>query len=405
MNLPYFISKRISGESQGTFSQSINKVATVSIAVGIASLLLSFTILGGFQDKISEKIFSFSGHLNVTKYTLSTSFEENALKVTDSVIMVLDQQDYVTKYQSIAYKAGLLKANNEVQGVIFKGVDSSFDTAFFKQNIVTGKFPDFNKQGYSLEVTLSRKISDYLNVSTGDDVLIFFVQNPPRYRKLKVSAIYETGLEDFDEKIIFGDLDLVRRLNDWDQNEVGGIEVFIKNPDNILEAQTLLFDNLPIDYYVENVVEKYLQIFDWLELLNRNVAILLVLILFVSSFSMISIVLILILERTQMIGMLKAMGSPDKLIRKIFFTLGVRLILKGLFWGNLVGLGVAVIQYYFKVIPLDQVNYYMSYVPVKFDWFIIVGLNLITAIVISLSLYIPVVIISKISPIKSIRFD
>jgi len=405
LNLPYFISKRISGESQGTFSQSINKVATVSIAVGIASLLLSFTILGGFQDKISEKIFSFSGHLNVTKYTLSTSFEENALTVTDSVLMVLDQQDYVTKYQSIAYKAGLLKANNEVQGVIFKGVDSSFDTAFFKHNIVAGKFPDFHKQGYSLEVALSRKISNYLNVSTGDDILIFFVQTPPRYRKLKVSAIYETGLEDFDEKIIIGDLDLVRRLNDWDLNEVGGIEVFIKNPDNILEAQTLLFDNLPIDYYVENVVEKYLQIFDWLELLNRNVAILLVLILFVSSFSMISIVLILILERTQMIGMLKAMGSPDKLIRKIFFTLGVRLILKGLFWGNLVGLGVAVIQYYFRVIPLDQVNYYMSYVPVKFDWFIIVGLNLITAIVISLSLYIPVVIISKISPIKSIRFD
>jgi lipoprotein-releasing system permease protein len=405
LNLPFFISRRITRQAEGTFSQSINKVAIISIAVGISSLLLSFIILGGFQDKIREKIFSFSGQLLITQYSLSSSFEDNSIVLDDTVKDVLAGEEYIRRWQSYAYKAGLLKTDEEVQGVIIKGIDDTFDTAYFASNIKSGKLPTSNQKGYSTEVALSSKIASYLGLEVGDEVLVFFVQNPPRYRNLQVTGIYETGLEEFDEKIVLGDINLVRRINGWSKDEIGGIEVFLNDDIDSYEAQTKLFNALPSDLYVKNVIDQYLQIFDWLSLLNRNVVILLVLILFVACFSMISIVLILIMERTQLIGMLKAMGSTNQLIRRIFVVLGVRLIIRGLFWGNLLGLGLAALQHYFQLIPLDPVNYYMSYVPVKFDWFIIIMLNLITTVIIGLTLWIPVLIISRIQPIRSIRFD
>lgn len=405
MNLPFFISRRITRQAEGTFSQSINKVAVISIAVGILSLLLSFVILGGFRDKIREKIFSFSGQLLITQYSLSSSFEDNSLVLDDTLREVLNREPYVRRWQPYAYKAGLLKTDQEVQGVIIKGIDHSFDTAYFAGNVKSGRLPRSNPDGYSTEVALSSRIASYLGLEVGEKVLIFFVQNPPRYRNLLVTGIYETGLEEFDEKIVLGDINLVRRINGWDSTEIGGVEVFLKDEVDSYEAQTKLFNALPPDLYVKNVIDQYLQIFDWLSLLNRNVVVLLVLILFVACFSMISIVLILIMERTQLIGMLKAMGSTNQLIRRIFVVMGVRLIARGLLWGNALGLGFAALQYYLQIIPLDPVNYYMSYVPVKFDWIIIVTLNLATAVIIGLTLWIPVLIISRIQPIKSIRFD
>lgn len=405
MNLPFFISRRISSKAGGTFSGSIHKVAVISIAVGIGSLLLSFIILGGFQDRIREKIFSFSGHLLVTKYTLSTSYEDNYIRLSDSLTQTLEDQFFIKRWQNYAFKAGLLKTSEEVQGVILKGIDESFDATYFSRNIREGRLPDLSGEKYSTEVAISSKIANYLQLEIGDEVMIFFVQNPPRYRNLTVTGIYGTGLEEFDERIIIGDLDLVRRVNGWDDDEAGGVEVFLKDGVDPYDAQVTLFEELPMDLYVENVIDRYLQIFDWLSLLNRNVLVLLILILFVACFSMISIVLILIMERTQLIGMLKAMGSSDHLIRRIFVVVGGRLILRGLFWGNLCGLGLAFLQQQFKIIPLDPVNYYMSYVPVKFDVLTILGLNLVTAVLIGLTLWIPVAIISRIQPIKSIRFD
>ncbi len=404
LNLSRLISSRIRGGSKGTFSASIQKVAVVSIALGLFSLLLAFMILGGFKEKISEKIYSFSGHLLITKYTLSSSFEES-ITVDETLQNQLSEADYISGWQYFAYKAALLKTEETVQGVVFKGVDNTFDTTYFSRNLIEGVFPKVGQENYSTEVALSSRIANYLKLGAGDQILIYFVQNPPRFRRLTISGIYETGLEEFDDKIIIGDINLVRRLNDWGDNEVAGVEVFTRPGTDNDQAQYQLFNELSADLYVENVREKYLQIFDWLTLLNRNVVIFLVLILVVACFSMVSILLILIMERTQMIGILKAMGADNTLIREIFVSTGFSLIIRGLGWGNVLGLSLGFIQYYFEVIPLDPVNYYMSYVPIKFDLFVILGLNVLVCLLISLSLYIPVRIISRIQPIRAIRFD
>ena len=417
MNIPFFISKRISKESSGSFSSIINRIAVISIGLGLAVLLIAFMVLFGFQREIENKIYSFSGHLIISKYTLSTSFEETYITVDDSLINQLNAYPNTKRVQPYAMKAGLLQArkktNNElgysergeIQGVIFKGIDQNFDTTGFKKHILEGRFPTLESETYSTEIALSKRIANYLEVSVGDETVIYFVQNPPRFRRLQITGVYETGLEEFDEKIILGDLDLVRRINNWADTLAGGIEVFIADTDKLVQAENDLFNTLDINLYVDKVTDRYVQIFDWLNLLNRNVVILLAIILFVSGTSIISILLILIMERTQMIGVLKSIGASNKIIRRIFIFNGLRLVVKGLLWGNIIGLGIGLIQFYFHVIPLDAANYYMTHVPIEFSFLNILGLNVLVLALIGFTLLIPVAIISRVKPVKAIRFD
>ncbi|MEQ8471093.1 MAG: FtsX-like permease family protein [Marinoscillum sp.] len=405
MNLPYFISKRITKNDTGSFSTVINKIAVVSIAVALSALLCSFMILKGFENTIKQKIYSFSGHLVVSKYTLSTSYEQTAIIANDSLkrsIAALPGVDYV---QTFAFKAGLLKTDEEVQGIILKGLDDQFDTTAFGQHMIKGHFPQFPKSGYGTEVALSQKIANKLLLDVGDEVIVFFIQNPPRFRKLKITGIYETGLEDFDEKVILGDINMVRLLNDWGEDTVGGMEIFLDDPNTMDDAETMVFESTSSDLYVDKVSDKYAQIFDWLRLLNRNVVIFFSLVLFVASFNMVSILLILIMERTQMIGVFKSLGSTNKLLRRIFFFNGVNLIVRGVFWGNLIGLLFCYLQMEFKMIPLDPANYYMSHVPIKFDLWATLGINFFVVVVTAIALFIPISVISRIRPIKAIRFD
>ncbi|MEM6643968.1 MAG: FtsX-like permease family protein [Bacteroidota bacterium] len=405
MNLPFFISSRITKFSKEAFSHTISKIAVVTTGLGLAILLIAFMVLFGFKTEIKSKIYSFGGHLIISKYTLSSSYEESPISLSDSLVNQLEQFKWTERFQPYAMKAGLLKTKEEVQGVIIKGVDSRFSAASFSPYMIAGRFPDLSGENYAKEVALSKKIAKTLRLKVDDEVLIFFVQKPPRYRKLLVTGIYETGLEEFDEKIILGDLRLIRRINNWEQNEVGGIELFIKDQSKIEKAGRALFNLVPIDLYVDTITNKYVEVFDWLNLLNRNVVVLLTIIVFVTGTSIISILLILIMERTQMIGILKAMGAPQKLIRSIFLWNGIRLILKGLLWGNVVGLMIGAIQFFFKLIPLDPENYYMEHVPIEFDWFTIIGLNLLILALVGLTLLIPVLFISRVHPVKAIRFN
>jgi lipoprotein-releasing system permease protein len=410
LNLSYFISSRIRKGDKGSFSATIHRVAVISIVVGVTALLLAFMVLGGFQDKIKEKVYAFSGHLQISKYTVSTSYEDSEIEISEQLSTQLDTTGYIKRWQPFAFKAALLKTDEEVQGVIFKGIDYHFDTAFFNGQIVEGVFPNVSGPAvpfikYSTEVAISRHMSRFLKLGVGDEVLIYFVQNTPRFRKLKVVGIYETGLEEFDQKLILGDLNLLRRINDWKEAQATGIEVFIDESDDIFELQERLFNELDVDLYVENAEDKYMQIFDWLSLLNRNVLVFLVLILIVACFSMVSVLLILIMERTQMVGMMKAMGATDRLIRGVFISLGYRLVVRGMFIGNLIGLGLGSIQYYLKIIPLDATNYYMNFVPIAFNWWAVIGINFLFVFLIAASLLIPVSIISRIRPIQAIRFD
>ncbi|MCK5699909.1 MAG: ABC transporter permease [Cyclobacteriaceae bacterium] len=405
MNLSYFISKRISGKETNTFSGTIHKIAVASIGIGLAIMIISFLILKGFQLKIQEKIISFGGHLQVTKFTLSQSYEEDPISKNLALYHDYSQYNYIDHIQEYANKAGLLKANEEVMGIVLKGVSNTFDLSKFEQNITDGEFPELNDESTSNETMISQNIANKLNLEVGDDALIYFIQNPPRVRKLKISGIYETGMEDFDEKIILGDIRLVQRINNWPDSLVGGFEIFLNDFDEADYYQSKLEDVVGYELYIEKISDKFAEIFDWLLLLNRNVVIFLSLTLFVACFNMVSILLILIMERTQMIGVFKALGAANKIIRKIFIYNGMQLILKGLLLGNFIGITFGVLQSKFHFLSLDPKNYYMEFVPISWNWGIIVLLNMLTFIMVSLVLTVPTMIISRISPIKSIRFD
>ena len=405
MNLPLFISRRISKPDENTFSSTIHKVAVVSIALGLAVMILAFFILLGFKNTIIGKIYSFNGHLVISKYTLGQSYNEDPVSLNYPFIQNYEKYEFIEHIQEFGHKAGLIKTEEEVDGVIFKGVGESFSLKHFAGNLKYGVFIDFKKDGYSTDVILSKKISIRLKLDTGDQFIIHFIQDPPRSRRLDVVGIYETGMEDFDDKIIIGDIGMVRRLNNWADSLAGGLEVFIKDVDKIDEAYEKLYDIASYDLFIQKVSDKYIQIFDWLHLIDNNVYIFLTLILFVASFNMVSIVLILIMERTQMIGLLKAMGADNSLIRKIFLYQGMRLILKGLVLGNVAGLSLSFIQYRFKVITLDQDSYYMSFVPIEWDWSVVILLNILIFTVVSVIMVFPVNAISRMNPIKSIRFD
>lgn len=402
MNLPLFISKKTSKPKEGTFSSTIHKVAVVSIALGLSVMILSFLIMLGFQNTIKKKVYDFTGHLQVTQYMAGNAYTE---RPTTLSLDSLEDRTGIERIQSFAYKYGLLQNEEGVEGIIFKGVGSDFKVSDFEEYIIDGRFIEFNSTKTSLEVVISKKESARMNLEVGGSIIMHFIQEPPRTRRLKIVGIYETGMEDFDDKLILGDISLVRRLNNWNDDQAGGYEVFVEDTDEIEMVHSSLFDQIGYTNFVQKSSQKYIQIFEWLSLINNNVNILIFMVLLVASFNMISIILILILERTPMIGTLKALGATDTFIRRIFIYSGMRLIVRGLIIGNILGIGLALVQYSFKLIPLDPNNYYMSYVPIEFNWLIIIGLNVLIFLIVSAVLFIPALFIARIEPIKAIRFD
>lgn len=410
MNLPYFISKKINKAENKSFSATINKIAVASIALGLATMLVSFLILGGFQRVITNKIFTFNGHIQITKYSLDNSLQEEPISVNNPLIQHPEQYGFIDHIQVFGHTAGLLQTDNEVYGAFIKGVGQNFDSQRFEDNLLEGSFIRFSDSiinspnNYSTDVLISKRIANALELNVGDDVRMLFV-DPYRVRKLHIQGIYNTGIEEFDEQMIIGDIGLVRRINQWSDSLVGGVEVYLKDYSKINEAENQLQNNLDYDLFIEKVSDTYVQMFEWLGLINNNVAIFLLLILFVACFNIVSILLILIMERIQMIGVLKALGARNKQIRRIFIYNGMHLIFRGMLIGNLIGIGFGLLQYFFKIIPLDPENYYMEYVPIHWDFLAIIGLNLLTFIIVALVLNIPTAIILRINPIKAIRFD
>ena len=412
MNLSYFISKRISRGQKEGFSSTIHKIAIASIGIGLGAAIISFLIMNGFQETVKNRIYSFSGHLLITKFSMDNSVEEMPFDINFDVFNNQQELDFVDHMQEYAHKAGLIKTNTEVLGVVLKGVGKSFDTTAFQTNMVEGRFIHFADSGYAKEIVLSKVIANKLNVTVGDALTIHFFQNPPRFRKLTVSGIYETNLSEyFDGKVVLGDIRLIQRLNDWSDSIAGGIEIYLRDNISLKEAQakleTLLEKDMKknFDKDAEAIPEKYLQVFEWLDLLDRQVNILLVIILFVICVNMISIILILVMERTQMIGILKALGAANGLIRSVFIYNGISLIAKGLLLGNALGIGLCYLQYKFKLIPLNPEDYYMKFVPVSWHWDVILLLNLLTFLIVTAVLLLPTAIVARINPIKAIRFD
>ncbi len=406
MNLSYFISKRISRGKEEGFSSTIHKIAVFSIGIGLASVIVAFLIMKGFQETVKSKIYGFSGHLIVTRFTMNNSTEEQPMNFHIDAYNHPEKYPYIKHIQEYSHKPGLVKADDEVLGVVMKGVSKNFDVESFRESMLEGEFVQFPDSGYSNQVVISKIIAQKLKAGVGDQIVVHFFQNPPRFRKLKVAGIYETNLSEyFDSKVIIGDIRLIQRLNDWSDSLAGGLEIFVQRTDQIDQAGTALGESMDYDLNIERVSDRYQQVFEWLELLSRQVNILLVIILIVVCVNMISIVLILVMERTSMIGVIKALGGSDRLIRSIFIYQGMNLIVKGLLLGNAIGLGLCYLQYKFKFIKLNPHDYYMSEVPISWHWEIVGLLNFLTLFVVTVVLLIPTMVISRIKPIKAIRFD
>jgi lipoprotein-releasing system permease protein len=406
LNLSYFIAKRISKGQKEGFASTIHTIAIVSIAVGLAASIISFLIMKGFQETVKNKIYSFSGHILLTKFSMNNSPEEQPMNYQIDLYTHPENYPFISHVQEYAHKAGVAKTDDEVLGVVVKGVGKSFDQDSFQKNLVQGKFIDFPDSGYASQIILSKTIASKLKANVGDNIIIHFFQNPPRVRKLEVAGIYETDLSEyFDSKVILGDLRMIQRLNDWSDSLAGGLEVFVKDPEKIDEAAETIGETMDYDLNIEPVSVRYVQVFEWLNLLSRQVNILLAIILVVVCVNMISIVLILVMERTQMIGLLKALGATNRLVRSIFIYNGINLILKGLLLGNVLGLGLCFIQYKFKLIPLNARDYYMEFVPISWHWEIVGALNLLIFLIVATVLLIPTMAISNIRPIRAIKFD
>ncbi|MBG8551947.1 ABC transporter permease [Hymenobacter sp. BT594] len=404
MNVSRYISHKIDGADAGSFTSTVTKIAIVSIALGVAVMIVSFSILEGFRNEIQNKIFSFGSHLTISKYDNNNSLEVEPI---GNVQLLNDLKRFpeVQSTQPFARKTAIIKTREEVLGVVLKGIDERQSPSLMRQNLVDGKFLSFPDTAASDQVLLSRKVADKLRLKVGDDALFYFIQNPPRVRRFVVSGIYQTGLDEFDEVYVIGDIRQIRELNAWPDTLVGGMEVVLKDFKQLDPVADNLYENLRYDLKLDKITDEYAQLFDWLQLLNRNVVIFLLLIVFVATFNMVATIFIMILERTNMIGVLKAIGATDNQIRSMFFFRGLNLAIRGIFYGNLAGLGFCAIQYFFHIIPLDPENYYMDRVPIYWDPLIIVVLNVATFLMSLLAVLLPTYLISRIKPVVAIKFD
>lgn len=408
MNFSLFVARRLEKNTlTGSFSAIVTTIAIAGIAIGVFIMLLAFAILEGFQTKIKDKLFSFGGHITITQRGIKDSYQEVPLSTNTHIVKNQKKIEPITHLQVYAHQAGVLKTENEVMGIVLKGVGKDFDRKSFQENMKAGKFVNPEKQG-ERDVVISHKIAQKLLLKVGDSVRMFFVQNQtaPRFSKLVVAGIYETGMEEFDERIVFGHIRFIQRLKNWADTLVGGYEIRVKRFERLDETEVdKILEHLTYEMRAETVTQRFLPIFEWLTLLDKNVQIFLGLILVVASVNIVSILLILIMERVQMIGVLKALGATNKQIRSIFVYKGMLLILRGMFWGNLLGLGFCALQYYYPFIPLDADNYYMHIVPIAWNWLAILGVNVLVFLVVSAVLLLPTLSIARIQPIRAIKFD
>jgi len=402
VNISKYISEKISEVQAGSFTSSVTKIAIISIAAGIAIMIVSFAILEGFRSEIRNKIFSFGAHLQVSKYDTNNSLEGAPISKDIGITHTIPG---IKEVQAFARKTAIIKTEEEVLGVVLKGVDADYDLQAMQQNLVAGSLISFPDSAASQEVLVSQTIADKLQLKVGDEAIFYFIQNPPRARKLKIEGIYKTGLEEFDEVFVIGDIRLIRQLNNWPDTLVGGVEIVLRDYNQIDQVADQVFDQMHYDLQLEKITDRHAQLFDWLNLLQKNVIIFLVLIIFVATFNMVSTVFIMIIERINMIGVLKAVGATDAQIRKVFYFRGLNLTLRGMFWGNLIGVLFCAIQYYFKIIPLDPENYYMDTVPISWNLGMIVLLNVVTLLLTMLAILIPAATVARIKPVKAIKFD
>ena len=406
MNATTFISKRIFSLSKENLSSTVMRIAVTSVALGIAIMLISIAVVIGFKNQIKDKVVGFVAPIHIQALNQNESIEETPF-LFDSVLNARLSKPFITEMHKTANKAGIIKTDDEIQAVVLKGVDSDYNWNYISSYLIDGEIPQYVENERSNDVLISNIIASKMNLNVGDPVRIWFVDQDlkARGRKFNVIGVYETGLQECDERYVYCDLNQIRRLNGWNNGEVGHLEIWIDNEKNIDDYNEQIYYSIPTHLVSYTAMETYPQIFDWLELQDMNVIIIIVLMLLVAGITIISMLLIIILERTSTIGLLKAMGASNGLIRNIFLKRSCRILLIGMAIGNVIGIGLCLIQKYTNLITLSPESYYLSAVPIELNILNILALNIGTLILWVLILLLPTMLINNIRPSKSIRFE
>jgi len=407
LNTELYIARKMFSQkkAEGQLTKPILRITMLAIALGIAVMLISIAVLKGFQGEITKKISGFGAHIQIKPLSQNSSPDGDAFNANQSFVADLKNIEGVVNVQAFATKPAIIKADEEIEGVLLKGIDKNYNWNYFKEKLVSGRIPQFNDSSKSNDILLSAQLAAKLKLKLNENVFLYFIQQPPRMRKLNICGIYKTGLEEFDTKYAFADIAHIQKLNDWGKDSIAGYEILIDDFNNLEKINEQVSETIPYDFISLSIKQVFPQLFDWLNLQDMNVVVILIIMTIVCVINMISGLLIIILERTQFIGMLKSMGASNWMVRKIFIYHAVSIVGKGMLWGNIFGIGLCALQYFFHIIKLDEASYYVSYVPVMLDPFMILAVNIATLLICTAAMLLPSLLITKITPIKAIRFS
>jgi lipoprotein-releasing system permease protein len=405
LNFSAFIANRITFHSRRTFSKISVRIAVAGIMLSLGVMILSLAVVRGFKNGVKEKVRGFSGDILVMKYDLNGSYETSPFEMRPGTLNKLRSFPEIEFVQPYAMKPGIIKTDEEVEGVVFKGVDRTYNWNYYHKILVAGKVPDFSDSvAVRSQIMISQYMADRLGLKAGDDFLIYFVQENLRPRKFTIRGIFSLGIEEVDKSYVVGDLSIIRRLNDWKPGETGGYEIRVKDFSKLDTTATKVYENLDINLKSYAISDYYSTIFQWLSMLDVNTQVILILMICVAVINMVSALLIIIMERTNMIGILKALGCTNWEIQEIFLTNAAYIIGLGMLLGNLLGCGLGYFQLKTHFFGLDQASYYVSYVPVEFNLVELVLVNAATLVICLVVLLLPSLVVSRISPVKAIAF-
>lgn len=411
MNFEYFIARRIvaSKDHKNSISAPIIKIAITAIALGIIMMLISIATGVGLQEKIREKVSAFNGDIIISKFGTNNSSDSQApLAKTMGLLDTISSISGVRHLQGVASKGGVIRTATDFEGVVVKGVGSDFNWEYFEEFLVEGRLPDFTGE-LNADILISSYFSKRLNLKIGDKAPTFFFNETSskklRVRGFDIVGIYNSGFQEFDEQFLIANIEHIRSINKWEDNEIGALEVFVEDFNEIGIVGNAVYQETGSTLDTQTIRDRFYTVFEWLDLFDFNIALIIGIMILVAGINMITALLVLILERTHMIGILKALGGNDWSVRKVFLYNSMYIICVGLFWGNLIGIGLLLLQKYFKLFPLNPDTYYVTEAPVYLDLGYILLLNVGTFLLCLAMLLIPSFIISKISPVKAIRFE
>ncbi|MFL9485146.1 ABC transporter permease [Chitinophagaceae bacterium LWZ2-11] len=409
MNVAFNIAKRIAFNRQPSFSRFIIRLSVAATAVSVAAMIITMSFANGFQKVVSEKVFSFWGHIRVQHLEADKALvaEETPIAKNDTVLATIRNQKEVTHVQAFATKSAVIEKKKEIEGVLFKGIEADYDSSQLKQFIVKGSWLHFPDSLYSREILISQPVAQSLQIEVNDTINIYFItpgETTGNYRKLRVAGIFKTGIEEYDKLFAIGDLRLIQRLSNWEPNEIGGYEIFIKDYKNADSVKKSLNDQLPQAWEARTIKEIYPNIFDWLNIQNLNKNLIFIIMGIVAIINLITCLLILVLERTKMIGVLKAVGTNNWTIQQIFLYYASVITALGIGIGLIAGVGICLLQQGTHFITLDESSYYVSYAPIAIVWWQVGLICLCTAIVCFISLLLPTLLVRNVQPVKAIQF-